>query len=589
MALKYSTVGGGSGTGFNVQIGSKYSYAAFTSALPAGAYTIKSSNNYTNWDVYLLGADGSLIAYSGTASISPTAAFSAIVVVNGTINDILQFSYQTTVFSTAETNNPGAAPAIVSISPTGLPNANSILTVTGVNFTGQTTATFTGIDNIPRTAASVNYNSPTSLSVTRPITFPVVQQPYTLSISNPGVSDPITSNVNKITGITAGGVPYWSTAATLSFGVGSSVSQVLLAIDPDAGALTYSYVSGTLPTGLSFNASTATISGTAPATTGSTTYTVRATDIGNNSIDQTFTISIVPATVSGGTLTSDSTYYYRTFTANSNLVVTNAAINLDILSVAGGGGGGGQRGGGGGAGGVFSQNTTLSPNTYSLVIGGGGSGSAPGGGTQGSDGSLSQFAALTSAVGGGGGGGDGSPPAGRNGGSGGGACNYTGAAAGTGTSGQGFAGGTTSGNSNYYGAAGGGGGGGVGGTGTSGGPGAGGTGSISYSAWISAITSGMTGISGWGSATSGGYIAGGGAGGYYGTNADIHANGGAGGGGNGHIPSNGSSATDAYGKTNTGGGGGGGTNGTSPYSDSYGGTGGSGLIVVRYTKASVGG
>ena len=49
--------------------------------------------------------------------------------------------------------------------------------------------------------------------------------------------------------------------------------------------------------------------------------------------------------VTGGTLYSDATYYYRKFTSNGTLSVTNASISADVLVVAGGGSGcaGGQR------------------------------------------------------------------------------------------------------------------------------------------------------------------------------------------------------------------------------------------------------
>ena len=56
--------------------------------------------------------------------------------------------------------------------------------------------------------------------------------------------------------------------------------------------------------------------------------------------------------VSGGTLASDATYYYRTFTANGTLEVSAKAVNFDVLVISGAGGGGGFFGGGGGAGGV---------------------------------------------------------------------------------------------------------------------------------------------------------------------------------------------------------------------------------------------
>ena len=46
------------------------------------------------------------------------------------------------------------------------------------------------------------------------------------------------------------------------------------------------------------------------------------------------------STVTGGTLTSDATYYYRTFTSNGTLTITNSSLALDYIMVGGGGGGG---------------------------------------------------------------------------------------------------------------------------------------------------------------------------------------------------------------------------------------------------------
>ena len=45
--------------------------------------------------------------------------------------------------------------------------------------------------------------------------------------------------------------------------------------------------------------------------------------------------------ISGGTLTSDNTYYYRTFTANGTLTVLNSMLDISVLIVSGGGGGSG--------------------------------------------------------------------------------------------------------------------------------------------------------------------------------------------------------------------------------------------------------
>ena len=44
--------------------------------------------------------------------------------------------------------------------------------------------------------------------------------------------------------------------------------------------------------------------------------------------------------VTGGTLTSDATYYYRTFTSNGTLSITDGPLTVDLLALGGGGGGG---------------------------------------------------------------------------------------------------------------------------------------------------------------------------------------------------------------------------------------------------------
>ena len=61
--------------------------------------------------------------------------------------------------------------------------------------------------------------------------------------------------------------------------------------DPDAGgSITYSVVSGSLPSGISLNSSTGAITGTSSANFGIYNFTVRATDAGGNYVDRAFGI-----------------------------------------------------------------------------------------------------------------------------------------------------------------------------------------------------------------------------------------------------------------------------------------------------------
>jgi len=279
--------------------------------------------------------------------------------------------------------------------------------------------------------------------------------------------------------------------------------------------------------------------------------------------------------ISGGTLSSDATYYYRTFTANGTLSVSKLAINADVLIVAGGAGGGQNFGGGGGAGGLVLSSQSNLLGSLDIVVGGGGtSGSGLGG-----NGNPSSFSSITASGGGGGGAGNvtvnGSLEKGVNGASGGGGASNSivdvfslgGTAS---PSGQGNAGGRG------YRATqpvltgiGSGGGGGAGAAGSDWPSMNGGIGSNSYSTWASATSTGDRG-----------YYAGGGSGsGGYQSNTEIQPTQAYTLGGGGYTTG---FDTSRPGLVNTGGGGSSGVSATP-------GIGGSGIVIVRYLRSAVGG
>jgi hypothetical protein len=103
----------------------------------------------------------------------------------------------------------------------------------------------------------------------------------------------------------------------------------------------------------------------------------------------------------GGTITTDGTYYYHTFTTDGVLTYVGPAVPgnslVDLLIVAGGGGGGSDMGGGGGGGGVISPTYYLYPGSYAVTVGGGGAG-APAGVSQarGTNGQDSAFLGVGS-------------------------------------------------------------------------------------------------------------------------------------------------------------------------------------------------
>jgi len=273
----------------------------------------------------------------------------------------------------------------------------------------------------------------------------------------------------------------------------------------------------------------------------------------------------------GGYVSSDASYWYHAF-PYSGTFIPNQSLTADCLVIAGGGGGGAVVGGGGGAGGLLPfASQSLTATSYAVTIGAGGAG-----GTGTSDGALggdSQFAALTLVKGGGGGGGYRTPNGkpGLTGGSGGGAGGTDSGSAGSGgaaTSGQGFAGGSggnVQSSGAFYVAGGGGGAGAVGGNAVNNvSAGIGGAGVNTYSSWATATGTGVNG-----------YYAGGGAGCLAVGAAPV---GGLGGGGNGGSNNVAISATNGVSATGSGGG------GQRDVNSGTGGSGGSGLIIVRYAK-----
>jgi hypothetical protein len=289
---------------------------------------------------------------------------------------------------------------------------------------------------------------------------------------------------------------------------------------------------------------------------------------------------IAPKAIGGNRIDNDGTYWYHTYTSSGSFTPLQG-ISCDYLVVAGGGGGGNWQnsGGGGGAGGLRSATSqALTTTSYAVTVGAGGTGGAYQ--TPGGKGTNSSLNSLTSTGGGGGGSGF-SSSAGNatTGGSGGGGWSIDPSTTTSGAAGnqggyspvEGYAGGDGSIVSSFGFSGAGGGAGAVGQTGSAGG--AGGVGSSAFSSWGLATTTGQN-VSGTV------FYAGGGGGG-----RDIRSGGSPGAGGNGGGGQGGGGAsqvTAANGTANTGGGAGGQGNDAIPTTVR---SGGSGIVIIRYTIA----
>ena len=131
------------------------------------------------------------------------------------------------------------------------------------------------------------------------------------------------------------------------------------ATDADGDTITYSIVSGSLPTGLSIGSSNGYITGSVSGVAVQQyTFTVRASTA-YGTADRQFKLTVFSAP-SGGNITNSGGYTIHTFTSSGTFTNTISNLNVEYLVVAGGGGGGAKRGGGGGAGGMRTGTLTLS-------------------------------------------------------------------------------------------------------------------------------------------------------------------------------------------------------------------------------------
>lgn len=186
-------------------------------------------------------------------------------------------------------------PSVTTVSPTTYNGEQGTLfTISGSFFDNLASVKFITAQGTEYAAAITTYVNSGQLTATTPQDFTVANEPLSVKVINGSGLSTTLSNV-----IDCGGTPTWNTAAgtlatcydIMRVGFTSSIS----ASDPDANAtISYSIVSGSIPTGMSFNTTTGAITGTPSAVVSDTTYTftARVTDNAGNTNDRTFSIIV---------------------------------------------------------------------------------------------------------------------------------------------------------------------------------------------------------------------------------------------------------------------------------------------------------
>lgn len=287
----------GGANDFNLNVIGATTAVTFDREYASGSYSITSSALDTTIDIYAYNSAGTQVGYTSTKAFTASGPFNKIVVLGGTVGDVLGFTYKKTFTTATATSEVTAGPVIYSVSPSSATKVDDTITITGANFASNVTINFSGSGYTTTAAKNIVRTNSTTLIVTRPDNFPASATPYTLTASNPGISDPVGSSVNILANsVTSGSSPVWVTAAgnLPNYTKNVAYSTTLVATDADAGsAITYSIVSGSLPAGLSFNGSTGVISGTPTGVLSSGSFTVRATDAGGNYVERAFAVNNV--------------------------------------------------------------------------------------------------------------------------------------------------------------------------------------------------------------------------------------------------------------------------------------------------------
>lgn len=333
----------------------------------AGSYKITFANGDTTYDIYAIAENGTSAGYTKTSNLIASADFAELSILGAASSERITFQYEGVTTEPTSTGDISVAGAfITSVATSALPNADDSTVITGGNFAPGLEVVFTGIDSVARAAKSVTRTNSTTATVVRPDTFPATSSPFSIKVTNPGVTEPTGSNRHILSNaVTSGVAPTWTTGASLSgIAPGVVTTITLVATDADGGPITYTLTSGTLPAGMTLNATSGVISGT-PSAEATYVFTIRATDRENFYVDREFTV--VSATPQG----------QQEFSSTGTFTVPSGVSSISAVAVGAGGVGrpGGYSGGNfgtGGAGGSlrYANNIAVTPGeTLTVTIG----------------------------------------------------------------------------------------------------------------------------------------------------------------------------------------------------------------------------
>ena len=232
-----------------------------------------------------------------------------------------QIRFNTTTGLIEQYNSAGwqgvdAPPTVLNSSGIINENTDSTITVTGSNFKPGSVVYIegAGVGGVSRALVTTHVSSTQLTAATNAAAQNFVGgSTYDVKVVNPSGLYSILTGAASIDRD-----PIWSTSAgsVATPYAGQSASSTLSATDPDGQSISYSVVSGSLPSGISLNSSTGALTGTYPTVGSLTTYpfTVRAT-ANSQTVDRAFSIGVKPSNSFSDLVTN---YYWSTGFQNSS-------------------------------------------------------------------------------------------------------------------------------------------------------------------------------------------------------------------------------------------------------------------------------
>jgi hypothetical protein len=221
----------------------------------------------------------------GTTAQRPGSAGAGAIRFNTTDSTLEQYNGSSWV-------GLASPPLVTAVSPTSTNgDSGTVITITGTNFTAESTVHFINNGGTSFAAGAVTYVSGSSITATFPQNFTVSDEPLDVKVTTSVGNSTLENSIDL------GGVPAWSTAAgSIATGYkGDAISQTIVATDPEGGDVDYTLSSGSLPSGVTLNTETGVISGTLDTDMrNSTTYTANITpndSVGNTAAARAFTIT----------------------------------------------------------------------------------------------------------------------------------------------------------------------------------------------------------------------------------------------------------------------------------------------------------